>query len=149
MVRSMGDVRTDFTSPKDHVAVNTVASGLAWKAVARNLLHNVAHLEHLVAAKASVHLKVARRVGRCIAVTAAKAGWGVDLGIGLAGISSRSNSAVRVRVRILAVHAVLNHVLNSVAAPDPSSLGSSAGVNTTEQAPGTSNTRCISRRMVA
>lgn len=144
LVRSMRDARITFASPKGHVAMNTEASGLAQKVVVRSLLPSAERLVHRVVVKAFAHLRVARRAGACIMVAVARGGWGVDSGIGLAEISSRSHSAVRVRGQTSEAHAVLNHVLSSIVAPPPSSLGSSAVVSTTEQARSTSGGRCSS-----
>ena len=73
----------------------------------------------------------------------------MDLGIGLAGISNRSNSAVRIWVQDSEGHVVLNPVLNSVAAPDTSSLGRNVVVSIMAKAPAIWRGRCISRSMVA
>lgn len=56
-----------------------------------------------------------------------------------------SNLAARVRGRTSAAHADLHRVLNSIAAPARSSLGSSAVAKVL----GTSNARCSSRSRVA
>lgn len=145
----MRAVRTISDSLQGHEAMNRAAYGLAPKAVVRSLSPSAESLVHHAVVKVSAHLKVAIRAGRCIAVAALRAGWGVAGASALEVGSSLRISAVLVEIRDLAVHAVLRPALTSIAARARSSLGSNAVGNIVATAPSTSSGRCISPRRMA
>lgn len=124
-------------------------SALAPKAVASSLSASVEGLVHRVVGKVSAHLKVAHRAGRCTAVAALRAGWGVAGASALEVGSSRSSLAVLVEIRDLAVRVVQRPGLTSIGVPARSSLGSNAVGNIVAKVPSTSIGRCISPRKVA
>lgn len=136
-------------SLQGRVATNRTVSALAPKAVARSLSASVEGLVHRVVGKVSGHLKVALRMGRCTAVAALRAGWGVAgasvLGVG----SSLRISAVLVEIRDLAVRVVQRPGLTSIGVPARSSLGSNAVENIVAKAPSTSSGPCISAHRMA
>ncbi len=131
----MRAVRAISDSLQGHVAMIRAASALAPKAVVRSLSRSSERLVRRVVVKVSGHLKVAIRAGRCIAVAALRAGWGV------AGASALE---VGSSLRISAVLVVQRHSLTSIAAPARSSLGRNVVGNIVAKVPSTSSGQCIS-----